>query len=61
MVSRLLDKVMHERLKNVYMLTQMTKPARSSNSVQVSFGIFWKVKINDYIHSLNINTSGKQI
>jgi hypothetical protein len=41
--------------------TKMTKSSRSTYSVKVCFGESRKVKIDDYIDSLNIDTSGKDV
>ena len=40
-------------------LTQMTKPSRTANSMQISFCHFGKVKVNDYINGLNVNSASK--
>ncbi len=39
----------------------MSKTSRSTNAMEVRLGIFWKIKVDDYIDSLNIDTTGKKI
>ena len=39
----------------------MAKSAWTADSVEVGFRISWKIKINNNIHSLNIDSSGAQI
>lgn len=41
--------------------TQMSKPARSSNSMQVGLRVFGKVKVDDHIYCLDVDTSSEQI
>jgi len=41
--------------------TQMAKPPRASNAVEVGFRILGKVEIDDNIYSLNVNASGEQV
>ena len=45
----------------VYCKTKMAKTARSTNAMQVCFWILWKIKVNDNIDGLYINTTGEQI
>ena len=40
---------------------KMSKPSRTSNTMEIGFGIFWEIKIDDNIHCLNINTTSKEI
>jgi len=41
--------------------TEMTKTTRPPNTVQVSLRHLWKVKVDDNIHSLDINSSREEI
>ena len=41
--------------------TQMSKPTRTTNPMQVSFSHLGEVEIDDYVHSLDVNTTGEQI
>jgi hypothetical protein len=41
--------------------TQVTIATRSTNSVKVGLCMFREVKVDDHIHSLNVNTSCEQI
>ena len=41
--------------------TQMTESTRSTDSVQISFGISWKIEIDHHIHRLDVDTSSQQI
>jgi len=41
--------------------TQVTKPSRSSDTVKVSLGVLWKVKVDDDVHGLNIDTASEKI
>lgn len=41
--------------------TQMTESARSTNTMQISFGHLWEVKIDDHVDSLNVNTTREQV
>mmetsp|Transcript_2510 Transcript_2510/g.4648 ORF Transcript_2510/g.4648 Transcript_2510/m.4648 type:complete len:205 (-) Transcript_2510:386-1000(-) len=45
----------------VHCQSQVTKPSRSSNAVQVRLGILGEVKINDNIYALNIDTAREEI
>lgn len=39
----------------------MSKASGSTNAMEVGFGILWKVKVDDNIDSLDINTTSKKI
>lgn len=39
----------------------MSETARSANTVKIRLGVFWKVKVDDNVDSLNIDTTGKKI
>lgn len=41
--------------------TKMSKAARPTNTVEVSFGVLWEVKVNDHVDRLYINSSSKQV
>ena len=41
--------------------TKMAETTRATNSMQVSFGHLGEVKIDDHIHSLNVDTTSKQV
>lgn len=41
--------------------TEMTKSTRSTNSMQVGLSVLGEVEVDDNVHSLNINTSCKDI
>ena len=39
----------------------MSETARTTNSMQVRLSHFGKIKIDDHVYCLNVNTAGKQI
>ena len=39
----------------------MTETAGTSNSVKVSFTVFWKIKVDNNVDGLNVNTSREEI
>ena len=41
--------------------TQVTKPARATDTVQVGLGSLWEVKVYHDIHSLDVNPSRQKI
>lgn len=41
--------------------TQVSKPTRTTNPVQVSFSHLGKVEVDDHVHSLDVNTTSEQI
>lgn len=41
--------------------TQVSKATRSSNSVEVCFGVFGEVEIDDDVHGLDINAPREQV
>jgi hypothetical protein len=45
----------------VHSETQMSKSSRATNSMEVGFAVLGKIKVNDDIHRLNVNTSSKEI
>ena len=56
------DKVIFIAISNeINCKTKMSKPARSADSMQVSFRIFREIKVDHNIDSLNIDTSRDEI
>lgn len=45
----------------VHRQTQMSETSRTTNTVQVGFTVLGKVKVNDNIHRLNIDTSCEKV
>jgi len=41
--------------------TKMSKSARATNTVEIGLGIFWEIEIDNYVDSLNVDTSGKKV
>jgi hypothetical protein len=41
--------------------TQVTKPTGATDPVKVGLAVFGEVKIDDNIHRLNVDSSGKQV
>lgn len=41
--------------------SKMSKSARTTDTVEVRLGILGKIKVDNNIHSLNIDTTGEQI
>ena len=41
--------------------SQMSKTSRSTNTMEVGFRVLWEIKVDDYIDSLNVDTTGKKI
>lgn len=39
----------------------MTKPSRTTNTMEVSFAVLRKVEINDNVDRLNINASCEEV
>ena len=39
----------------------MTKPTWTSNSMQISVGLFWEIEVDNHVDGDNINTSRKDI
>lgn len=40
---------------------KMSESARSADSVEISLGVSWEVKVNDHIHRLDINATSEQV
>ena len=45
----------------VHRKTQMAKPSRAANSVEVCLAVLRKVKVDDDIHGLDVNSSCEEI
>lgn len=41
--------------------TQVTKSARTTNSVKIGLGVLWEVEVDYHIHSLNIDTTSEKV
>lgn len=41
--------------------TKMTKPARATNTMKVCLCVFGEIKIDNDVHSLDIDTAGEEI
>ena len=41
--------------------TKMSEAARSTNTMEISLGILGEIEVDDHIHCLNIDTTGKKI
>jgi len=41
--------------------TEVSKPTRSTNPVQVSFSHFGEIEVNDHVHGLDVDTTSEQI
>ena len=41
--------------------SQMSKASRSTNTMEVGLRILWKIEVDDYVDSLNVDTTGKKI
>lgn len=39
----------------------MAKPSRATNTMKICFGILWKVKVDYYVHGLNIDTTSEEV
>lgn len=41
--------------------TQVSKPAGTTNTMQICFGHFRKIEINNHVHGLDVDTAREQI
>lgn len=47
--------------KNKQKHTKMSESSGTSNTMQISFRIFWEIKVDDHIDSLDIDTTSEKI
>ena len=41
--------------------SEMTETSRATDSVKVSFGVSWEVKVDDNVDSLDVDTTSEQV
>jgi len=41
--------------------TQVSKPPRTTNAMEIRFRVFWKVEVYDDVHCLDVNSSREKI
>ncbi len=48
-------------MREVDRKTAMTKPARTTNTMEICLRRFWEVKVDDDVHGLDVDTASKEV
>lgn len=41
--------------------SQVSEPATSTDTMEIGFGVLWKIEINDDVDGLNVDSAGEQV
>lgn len=41
--------------------TQMSEPSRSTDTMEVRLRVLWEIKVDDDVHSLNVDTASEEV